>query len=68
MEKSLSQIINETERKIADVINDSHLAPEILELILRNIHSQIVQIILDAPKEDAQNGEQSNRPEGRQES
>lgn len=35
--KTLSEIITETQTKIVEALNESNLAPEILELILNNM-------------------------------
>lgn len=35
--KTLSEIITETQNKIIDALNESSLAPEIIELILNNM-------------------------------
>lgn len=39
--KTAEQLIVETEQKLTQVLNESMLTPGILELILRNIYSQV---------------------------
>lgn len=39
--KTAEELILETEEKIANVLNESQLTPGVLELILRNVYSQV---------------------------
>lgn len=39
--KTAEEMILETEQKLSQVINESGLTPGVLELILRNIYSQV---------------------------
>lgn len=64
MDKTLNQMITETEQRIAGALNDSHLAPEILLLIIRNVEGQLMSII-NSPQmkpEDNKDGEHSSVP------
>lgn len=39
--KTAEEMIAETEQKLTQVLNESNLTPGVLELILRNIYSQV---------------------------
>lgn len=41
MEKQVSTLISETQEKIIEALNESHLHPSILILILQNIMGQL---------------------------
>ena len=41
MNKPLTMVIKETEKKIADACNESGLSPAILDLIVRRFYSEI---------------------------
>ena len=65
MEKTLADVITETEQKVVDVLNESNLSPEILDLIIRNIASNVRNVVLTnlskskfkiAEKEENENG------------
>lgn len=47
--KTLSELINETQNKIIDVLNESMLAPEILGLIMSNISLSIQTQVKQSP-------------------
>lgn len=47
--KNLSELISETELGIVEVLNKSQLAPEILELILKNMVSSVHDAIKAQP-------------------
>ena len=60
---NLGQMIQDTQLKLSEVINNSHLAPEVLELIIRNIHAQIINIISsNSGTEDKNDGKHSDLP------
>ena len=52
-EKSVEQIIIETEKAIIDALNKSNLSVGILELIVRGIHSQLRTMTLEEARKEA---------------
>lgn len=50
MEKTIDVMIAETEQKIVDAINESHLHPAVISLILRNISAQVQALSIQMDK------------------
>lgn len=50
MEKTIEQVIYETEQSLIDIIENSGLSPAILELIVRSIYRQLDEMAHAAPQ------------------
>ena len=50
MEKTIEQVIYETEQSLIDIIENSGLSPAILELIVRSIYNQLNEIAHTIPQ------------------
>ena len=50
MDKTIEQVIYETEQSLIDIIENSGLSPAILELIVRSIYRQLNEIAHSNPQ------------------
>ena len=61
--KTIEQAIRETESKLIEIIEESHLSAGILELILRNIHAQVKTIAMSQTEVTDEQSESDTKPD-----
>ena len=61
--KTIEQAIADTEKKIVEAVEESHLSAGILELILRNIHAQVKTIAMSQTEVADEQSESDTKPD-----
>lgn len=64
MEKPVTMEIAELRQKLADAVNESMLHPEIIEMVVDNLHAQIARIAQEQRQREKMQYERQERKAG----